>query len=96
MKKYERQDEIPSLRGSYLGPSLWRQLNRQDVGPFTWRQLFGSFLVRAAKTNGSLYIKGSWLAESLQFRGTWIPLLVSTVWRRLQVESLLDQATQEQ
>ena len=64
-----------------MGPSLWRQLNRQDAGPFTWRQLFESFLVKAVKTIGSLYIGGSWLAESLQYRGTWVSLWVSTVWQ---------------
>ena len=80
MKEYKRQDEIPSPRASYLGPSFWRWLNKQDVGPFTWRQLFGSFPMKAAKTIRSLYIGGSWLAESLQFRATWVPLRVSTVW----------------
>ena len=70
----------------FMGPSLWRQLNRQDAGPFTWRQLFESLPVKAIKTIGSLYIWGSWPAESLQYRGTWVPLQVSTVWRQSRVE----------
>ena len=89
IKEYERKDKIPSLGGSYLGPFLWRQLNRQDVVPFTWRKLFGSLPMKVVKTIGSLYVGGNWPAESLQFRGTWVPLWVSTIWRQLRVELTL-------
>ena len=89
-----------------LNPFTWRQLfgsllvktvKRKDVGPFTWRQLhIESFPMKAIKTIGSLYIGGSWPAESRQFRGTWVPLWINTLWWRSQVSLLLDQATQGQ
>ena len=38
-----------------------------------------SLLVKAVKTIGFFYFGGNWPAESLQFKGMWVPLWDSTV-----------------
>ena len=55
-----------------------------------------SLLVKAAKTFGSLYIGGSWPAESLQFGGTWVPLPSVLCDDGYELSSFLNQATQGQ
>ena len=51
-----------------------------------------SLPVKATKTIGSLYFGGSWPVESLQFKGTWVPLRVSTVlrWSRIELTPRLN------
>ena len=45
------------------------------LDPFTWRQLFGSLLVKAVKAMRSLYLGGTWPKwDPSKTRGTWIPL----------------------
>ena len=85
--------EIPSLRGSYLDPSLWRQLKDKMwvpslggsyMSPSLWRQLkrynMGPFTRRQLHIR-SLPMKAAKTFETLYLGGTWLPLQVSTVWR---------------
>ena len=87
---YERiwTDKMRSLHfeaviGSFLMKAIKQDkmwvpsLGDSYLGPFLWRQL-KLWNLSTLQTIGQM--------RSLQFRDMWIPLWVSTVWRRSQVE----------